>query len=160
MRLLLVLLLGDQYSMNDDLELSIITEHETIAEVIAIIDEWNNGFENFISELESYKHDDLIQLAKENWWIYGAYSDELEGIAIYQWVNKETVNLHVCTFVNNRDWPKFYREKIIPEVAPHAKFQLILLSEAEQGQLKLFERYGYKFEWDNSIKSYKSLHKL
>ena len=144
-----------------ELSFSIITEDETLEDILFVLDTWNKGFKNFIGNLPSYDPVDLLKYAKDNWWIYGVISDAgLEGVVIYQWPAKRIVNLHVCAFNNKRDWIKFYRESMMPEIAKHADYHLITLKKHERARLRLFEGYGFEFNWDESLNSYKSLQKL
>lgn len=142
------------------LKFSIITSTDLIENILWILDDQNNGFENFIGNLPSYALGDLVQYAKDNWWIYGIWGKELEGIVIYQWPNKRTVNLHACSLNNKRNWIKYYKAVMMPEIAKHADYHMILLKKRESARKQLFERYGFKFKWDKGLNSYKSLQKL
>ena len=142
------------------LKFSIVTDEETVRSLLSILDMWNDGFKNFIGNLPSYDQDDLLQYAKDNWWIYGIWATDLEGIVVYQWVDEHTVNLHVCSLTNKRNWIKYYKAVVMPEIAKHADYHMILLKKHETARKRLFERYGFKFEWDKSLNSYKSLQKL
>lgn len=132
--------------MNEKLKLSIITENETLENILVILNHYGHGY--------------TFEFLKEKCWVYAACTEELEGVCVFQWMDKRTVNLHVSTFNNNYNWVKYYKEVIVPEISKHADYQMILLEDSKKSLLRLFKGYGFNFEWDDDIKRHKSLHKL
>ena len=114
--------------------------------------------QNFLKGYEAI--DDLIQYVHEACTM-GCYEDEdnsVHGFILLEWIAEGVASLHVCTFTNEFDWVKAWKEQIevrvsemvhqLHAVIPRERVEMVLLSK----------RIGFKF---NKIgKCYKGLKDL
>ena len=148
--------------MTDEIRISLV-EHRNILESIyyAIEEYCKEGIKGTFRGFPTYEKDYILDWLENSCWVYMVIGKIMDGVFIFEPLGQtKTLAMHIATFNNSHDWLLIYEELIKPEIGKHADEVLGLMADNQKARIRLFESYGYKFEWDDTLKLYKNLHGL
>ncbi len=142
----------------EELKLSVVTNPETMKDILIILNLQYDGLENLITGLDSYKEEFVLKWLMHTCHVYIAFAEhDIKAVFIFEHLGDRVYNSHWCTLDNRYKWFPFFRDVVLAEIAKYAHSLVGYIKPEKKALLRLYRRYGYEPLWRKDLNRWKYL---